>query len=50
MRPVIRGLIPYTALVDGSIDLGDLEIMNRTLDVCDENERRLIEAAKDAQH
>lgn len=43
MRPVLRGVLPYTALLDGSVDLGDIEIINRALDVSDENEYRLTE-------
>lgn len=39
MRPVMRGLIPYTALLDGSVDLGDIADMNEAIDVEEENTR-----------
>ena len=39
MRPVLRGMIPYTALLDGSVDLGDIADMNEAIDVEEANNR-----------
>lgn len=44
MRPVLRGVINYVDLKNGNIDLADLDLINRALDVNDENERRLVKA------
>lgn len=44
MRPVARGLCRYESLKDGSLDLGDVALMNDALDVQDENERRYMDA------
>ena len=41
MRPVIRGLVSYEALVDGRIRMVDLARMNDALDVFDENSARM---------
>lgn len=41
MRPVLRGMIPYSALRDRSIDLEDVARMNEALDVEAENVRRI---------
>lgn len=46
MRPVLRGLCKFESLKDGSLDLADLALMNDSLDVMDENERRYIESMK----
>lgn len=40
MRPVLAGLIPYTALLDGSVDLVDIARMNDALDIETTNRRR----------
>lgn len=45
MRPVVEGLCKYESLKDGSLDLEDLMRMNDALNVRDENNRRLQEAA-----
>ena len=44
MRPVLRGIINYVDLKNGNIDLADLDLINRALDINDENERRLVKA------
>jgi hypothetical protein len=36
----MAGLCRYESLIDGSIDLADIAIMNDSLDVRDENQRR----------
>lgn len=41
MRPVLRGVLPYSALFDGSITLGQIVFLNDCLDRNDENERRI---------
>lgn len=46
MRPILHGLCTYTALLDGSLDLGDIVRMNDALDVKFENEARAAEAVR----
>lgn len=41
MRPVDAGLLPYSALKDGSVDLADIARMNDWLDLKADNERRI---------
>lgn len=41
MRPVLRGVLPYASLFDGSITLGQIVFLNDCLDRNDENERRI---------
>jgi hypothetical protein len=43
MRPVVRGLCSYEALVDGTLDICDIANMNDELDVIAENDRRVAE-------
>lgn len=40
MRPVLAHLIPYTALLDGSVCLVDISRMNDALDIENTNRRR----------
>jgi hypothetical protein len=49
MRPVLRGIIRYESLIDGTLSLFDLSEINDALDVADENERR-IRAAEAKNH
>lgn len=44
MRPVLRGMCRYESLIDCTLSLVDIAIMNDALDCLDENERRLSEA------
>jgi len=44
MRPVLRGLCRYESLLDGTLGLEDLALMNDALTVVDENERRMQQA------
>ena len=44
LRPVLSQLCRYESLVDGTLNLADIDVMNEFLDVRDENERRLAEA------
>ena len=41
MRPVARGMVRYESLLDGTIDLGDLGLMNEYLDIEAENSARV---------
>jgi hypothetical protein len=41
MAPVINNYIPYTALIDGSIDICDIYEMIEALSVKQENEARV---------
>ncbi|MFQ0201040.1 DUF6889 family protein [Klebsiella pneumoniae] len=41
MRPVDAGIIPYTALKDGSVDLADIARMNDWLDLKADNENSI---------
>lgn len=43
MRPVLSGALKYTDLLDGSVDLGDVALINAALYIDNENQRRLIE-------
>lgn len=46
MRPVLQGMCLYSELIDGTLDLVDVALMNEALD-CDEvNQGRLSEAVK----
>lgn len=46
MRPVLRGLCRYESVVDGTLGIEDIAIMNDALDVQDENTWRAQEAAR----
>lgn len=46
MRPVDRGYCTMRDLKDGSLDLEDVAIMNETIDVREENARRLDAARR----
>lgn len=41
MRPVLAGMCKYESLLDGTLGLEDVAMMNDALDVQAENERRL---------
>lgn len=40
-RPVLRGLIKYESLLDGTLDLNDVAILNEAIDIEIENQNRL---------
>lgn len=46
LRPVLRGLIKYESLLDGTLDLADVADLNDALDIADENQRRMDEASR----
>jgi hypothetical protein len=39
----MRQMCRYESLIDGTLDLADVALLNETLDVFDENERRMRE-------
>lgn len=41
MRPIMRGLMKFESLIDGSVDLCDIALLNDAIDVQDENDHRL---------
>jgi hypothetical protein len=47
MRPVLRKVCRYESLIDGTLGLDDVALLNDALDVQDENERRALEAQRD---
>lgn len=40
MRPVLKQCLRYESLIDGTVSLADVALLNEALDVMDENERR----------
>jgi hypothetical protein len=46
LRPVIRGLCKYESLIDCTLGLEDIALLNDALDVQEENESRYKEANK----
>lgn len=48
MRPVMRGLIKYESLADGTLDLCDIARLNDAIDVQDENSNR-VRAAREGK-
>ena len=47
LKPVCRGLCRYESLVDGTLDLEDVALMNDAITVEDENTRRYMAARKE---
>lgn len=45
LRPVERGWCKYESLIDGTLDISDIALMNDALDVLEENRARAHEAA-----
>ena len=48
LRPVIKGMCKYESLIDGTLDLADIALMNDALDVIADNED-LIEKAREKE-
>lgn len=44
-RPVLRGLLRAESLIDGTVDLAYVAVLNDACDVEDENNRRARDAA-----
>ena len=49
LRPVIKGMCKYESLIDGTLDLFDIALMNDALDVVADNEF-LIEEVRDREN
>lgn len=49
LRPVIKGMCKYESLIDGTLDLADIALMNDALDVVADNEF-LIEEAREREN
>jgi len=47
LAPVLRGMIGYELLLDGTVTLWDLALMNDAIAVQQENERRAYERAEE---
>jgi len=47
LRPAGHGLCKYESLMDGTLSLADVALMNDFLDVKEENEHRYYEASKE---
>lgn len=45
-RPVVRGLCMFESLLDGTVDVAHIAVLNDVLDLHDENQRRLEDANK----
>lgn len=41
LRPVLRGLCKYESLIDGTLDLEDIALLNEAIDVEAENRYRI---------
>jgi len=41
LRPVMRGLCRYESLIDGSMCLADVALLNEAIDIEQENARRI---------
>lgn len=48
LRPVIKGMCKYESIIDGTLDLADIALMNDALDVVADNEY-LIEEARERE-
>lgn len=42
LRPVVRGMCRYESLLNGTVSLDDIALMNEALDVVAENERKAM--------
>ena len=48
LRPVAKGMCKYESLIDGTLDLNDMALMNDALDVIADNEY-LVEKARERE-
>lgn len=46
LRPVLAGLLRYESLIDGSVGLADVALLNDALDAQAENRERIREASE----
>lgn len=44
MKPVLRGLCKYESMIDGTLSIYDVALLNATIDVYDENQLRYSES------
>ena len=44
MKPVLRGLCKYESMIDGTLSIYDVSLLNATIDVYDENQLRYSES------
>jgi hypothetical protein len=42
MRPVLRGMLRFESLLDGTVDLAQVLLCNEAMDIEAENERRFV--------
>lgn len=49
MRPVLAGLCKYESLIDCTLSIEDIDLMNSALDVKEENEARAQKAREAKQ-
>lgn len=47
LRPVFAGHIKYESLLDGTLDLYDIALLNHAMDAEQENRYRIQEASRD---
>lgn len=45
MRPVLRGMCKYESLLDGTLSLVDVALMNEAINVDEENRARITKEA-----
>ncbi len=49
IRPVLEGMCKYESLLDGTLDLEDIVIMNEALDIRSENHYRMNKAMENGK-
>ena len=49
LRPVLKGLLKYESLLDGTVGLYDIDLLNEALDVEEFNKVLIAEAIEDGQ-
>ena len=49
LRPVMEGMCRYESLIDGTLDLEDIVIMNEAIDIRAENQYRMEKAMSDGK-
>lgn len=46
LRPVLEGICKFESLLDGTLDMADMALLNDALDIKDENSSRALAAQK----
>jgi len=49
MRPVMQGMCKYESLIDGTLELEDIVLMNEAIDIREENHYRIRKAMEDVK-